>query len=129
AAGAGADGGDAEGADARRGGAHHCAEPAQRRRRRGVPRLAPRHHRGARVGADRVAASSVAMLEGKTVAVVVPAFDEELLVARTICGIPDFVDRIYVIDDASRDGTGSAARAAGDGRVTVVRLDQNGGGG
>src|SRR5712691_2316187 len=65
------------------------------------------------------------MLEGKRVAVVVPAYDEQELVATTIAGIPDFVDRIYVVDDASRDGTGEAAKAAGDGRVEVVRHDDN----
>jgi glycosyltransferase involved in cell wall biosynthesis len=65
------------------------------------------------------------MLEGKRVAVVVPAFDEEVLVATTIRGVPDFVDRIYVVDDASRDGTAQAARAAGDGRVEVLAHERN----
>jgi glycosyltransferase involved in cell wall biosynthesis len=67
------------------------------------------------------------MVEGKSVAVIIPAFDEEPLVGKTIRGIPEFVDRIYVVDDASRDGTGDAARAAGDGRVTVLRHEKNGG--
>jgi glycosyltransferase involved in cell wall biosynthesis len=67
------------------------------------------------------------MLEGRQVAVVVPAYDEERLVGDTIRGIPEFVDRIYVVDDASRDGTGTAAQNAGDGRVVVVRHEQNSG--
>jgi glycosyltransferase involved in cell wall biosynthesis len=67
------------------------------------------------------------VLEGKTLAVVVPAFDEETLIATTIKGMPSFVDRIIVVDDASRDGTAAVARAAGDGRVEVVTHDRNAG--
>jgi glycosyltransferase involved in cell wall biosynthesis len=67
------------------------------------------------------------MLGGKTVAVVIPAFDEEALVATTIQGVPDFVDRIIVVDDASHDGTAAAARAAGDGRVEVITHQRNSG--
>jgi glycosyltransferase involved in cell wall biosynthesis len=67
------------------------------------------------------------VLEGKTLAVVVPAFDEETLIATTIKGMPAFVDRIIVVDDASRDGTAAVARAAGDGRVEVVTHDRNAG--
>ena len=65
------------------------------------------------------------MLEGKRVAVVVPAFDEERLIGTTLSGIPDFVDRILVIDDASRDGTAERARATGDARVEVVSHERN----
>src|SRR5688572_17927368 len=65
------------------------------------------------------------MLAGKTVAVVVPAYDEEALVGTTVAGVPGFVDRIYVVDDGSRDGTAEQARAAGGERVEIVRHERN----
>ena len=65
------------------------------------------------------------MIEGKSVAVVIPAFDEEQLIAATLDGVPGFVDRVYVIDDASSDGTGDRARGAGDKRIEVIRHERN----
>jgi glycosyltransferase involved in cell wall biosynthesis len=65
------------------------------------------------------------MLEGKRVAVIVPAYDEERLVVEVVRGIPELVDRIYVVDDASRDGTADAARGVEDPRVEVVTHSEN----
>ena len=69
------------------------------------------------------------MLEGKSIAVVVPAHDEEVLIEETLAGIPGFVDRIYVVDDASGDATVERARAAAarDSRIEVLTHERNGG--
>jgi glycosyltransferase involved in cell wall biosynthesis len=67
------------------------------------------------------------VLEGKQVAVVVPARDEEALLPQTLAGIPDFVDRVYVVDDGSEDGTVAAAEEADEARVSVLRHEQSNG--
>jgi glycosyltransferase involved in cell wall biosynthesis len=65
------------------------------------------------------------VLEGKRVAVVVPAHDEEALIGATLRHIPSFVDRIYVVDDASTDATAARSTDGGDSRVEVIRHEQN----
>jgi glycosyltransferase involved in cell wall biosynthesis len=65
------------------------------------------------------------MLEGKRVAVVVPAHDEERLIATTLGGIPGFVDRIIVVDDGSTDATTERVRSFGDARVELIVHERN----
>jgi len=45
------------------------------------------------------------MLNNKTVAVVVPAYNEEKQIGQVIETMPDFVDRIIVVNDCSTDKT------------------------
>jgi glycosyltransferase involved in cell wall biosynthesis len=62
--------------------------------------------------------------EGKTVAVVVPAYNEEALVGSTVSGIPGFVDKVFVVDDGSTDATSERAKS-GDKRVEVISHERN----
>lgn len=67
------------------------------------------------------------MLDGAKIAVVVPAYNEALLIGRTLSSIPTFVDSIVVVDDGSSDNTASIARAIDDARVMVhSHLDNRG---
>lgn len=70
------------------------------------------------------------MYEEKRVGVVVPAYNEEKLIGRVIETMPDFVDRIYVVDDCSEDGTEEqveqyASRLSMNGRLELVRHKTN----
>jgi len=45
------------------------------------------------------------MLDNNTVVVVVPAYDEAKQIGRVIESMPDFVDRIIIVNDKSKDNT------------------------
>ena len=64
------------------------------------------------------------MFEGKTIAVVVPCYNEESQIGKVLETMPDFVDCIIVVDDRSTDGTGEVVRQhmaeQGQGRTIVL---------
>lgn len=45
------------------------------------------------------------MYKDKTICVVVPAYNEELLIGKVIETMPEFVDKIVIVDDKSKDKT------------------------
>lgn len=65
--------------------------------------------------------------KGKTIGVVVPAFNEELLIRDTLRSIPEFVDRVYAIDDCSADRTKEIMLdfAKQDPRITCISHKKN----
>lgn len=65
------------------------------------------------------------MYKGLRVAVVVPAYQEEALIGTTVATMPDLVDHVILVDDASTDATVEKARAAGDRRLDVLSLERN----
>jgi len=75
---------------------------------------------GAAVGYERQL-----MYRGLTIAVVIPAFNEELAIAAAVKGVPRFVDHVIVVDDASRDGTAHRAAAQRCGRTEIIRHAAN----
>jgi dolichol-phosphate mannosyltransferase len=61
------------------------------------------------------------------VAVVLPAHNESRHLEAVVVGLPDWIDRIYIVDDASTDDTLDVARALPDPRVRVIHREANGG--
>lgn len=59
--------------------------------------------------------------------VVVPAYNEERLIGQTLTSIPDVVDRIIVINDASVDNTSEIVKkmAEEDKRICLIEHDAN----
>jgi glycosyltransferase involved in cell wall biosynthesis len=51
------------------------------------------------------------MLNNKTIAVVVPAYNEETQIGMVIESMPDFVDRIIIVNDLSKDNTSELVKA------------------
>lgn len=65
------------------------------------------------------------MYRDRVVAAVVPAHNEEQHVSTVIKTMPDFVDHVLVVDDASTDRTAEVAEGMRDPRVTLIRHETN----
>jgi glycosyltransferase involved in cell wall biosynthesis len=57
--------------------------------------------------------------------VVVPAYNEERFIGDVVRSVPEFVDKIIVVDDCSNDDTFSTASAVNDNRLIVLKTSRN----
>jgi glycosyltransferase involved in cell wall biosynthesis len=70
------------------------------------------------------------MFQGKTVGVVVPCHNEETQIGTVIETMPDYVDRIIIVDDVSDDRTVEVVEGyipRYPGKIRLIRHEKNGG--
>lgn len=67
------------------------------------------------------------MFEGKSIAVVIPAYNEALLIKQTLLSIPEFVDYICVVDDASSDQTVLEIEQISTPKIRLIQHKSNAG--
>ncbi|OQX62283.1 MAG: ribonuclease BN, partial [Desulfococcus sp. 4484_241] len=67
------------------------------------------------------------MYKDKTVCVVIPAFNEQTQIPDVLTSLPEWIDHIVVVDDASTDDTAGVveARAREDSRIVLLRHKEN----
>jgi glycosyltransferase involved in cell wall biosynthesis len=67
------------------------------------------------------------MYRDKRIALVIPAYNEERLIRSTLKQVPEYIDRIIVVDDASTDCMPDVVRecAARDPRIELIRHERN----
>jgi glycosyltransferase involved in cell wall biosynthesis len=65
------------------------------------------------------------MWRGAKIGIVVPAFNEARLIRKTVSSLPDYADRIVVVDDASTDGTWAELQGVASPRLVCIRHRYN----
>ena len=65
--------------------------------------------------------------KGKKIGVAVPAYNEEKYIAKTLEEMPEYVDKIYVVDDCSTDRTAEIVEEymEKDKRIELIRHEKN----
>ncbi|MCD4762215.1 glycosyltransferase family 2 protein [bacterium] len=71
------------------------------------------------------------MLSNKTISVVVPAYNEEKFIAKVITTMPDFVDKIIIVNDKSTDKTREIVEdmARSNEKIVLINHEKNQGNG
>ncbi len=65
------------------------------------------------------------MYKNRSIAAVIPAHNEARHIAQVIKTMPQFVDHVIVVDDASQDNTAEVALACEDDRLIVLNTSEN----
>lgn len=67
------------------------------------------------------------MYKNKTIAAVVPCFNEETQIGKVVNTIPDYIDKIVIIDDKSKDRTVEVVKSlnADSDRIIVIQHKKN----
>ena len=65
------------------------------------------------------------MYKEHKIGVVIPAYNEENHIKDTVETLPDFVDKIYVVDDGSTDKTAEIVKMSADQRVHLLQHEVN----
>ncbi|MFC1965319.1 glycosyltransferase family 2 protein [Chloroflexota bacterium] len=65
------------------------------------------------------------MYNGYKLGIVIPAYNEEALIAETLKGMPTEANRVYVVDDASTDATRQIVERFVNGQVRLLSNDNN----
>ena len=63
--------------------------------------------------------------KSKTISITIPAYNEERLIVPTLMGIPDYVDKVFVIDDGSEDSTPKLVQKLNNPKITLIKLEKN----
>ncbi|MBC8463715.1 MAG: glycosyltransferase family 2 protein, partial [Deltaproteobacteria bacterium] len=62
------------------------------------------------------------MYKDKSVCVVVPAFNEATQIGKVIESMPDYIDRVVIIDDASQDDTSKIVQRIAQEKTKIVLI-------
>jgi glycosyltransferase involved in cell wall biosynthesis len=67
------------------------------------------------------------MYKDRTIAAVIPCYNEETQIGKVIDTMPGFVDHIVIVDDCSKDSTVEVVRARmqAEPRIVLIRLEVN----